>query len=250
MMNEKRYCLLVCLCVTLLLLGIKTLDHNNLSAFSPSKRGTADNPTQSQTLNPTQSQTLNPTQSQTLNPTQSQTLNPDPVDTALNFQHYSNPSLGITLQYPLDWSIGNVKNGIQIIAEKDITYMEIRIHDVKSSLKDLEQYVRDDMADRKNSRSGLKIIDDLSQTTISENMPAYKITYSFLKTEDPGKGETQKILRYWTLQPGKSYTVVYVANSNTFEKYMPVAEAIISSIQIGSKNQNAPLTQQVSSQNQ
>ena len=74
-----------------------------------------------------------------------------------------------------------MKNGIQIIAEKDITYMEIRIHDVKSSLKDLEQYVRDDMADRKNSRSGLKIIDDLSQTTISENMPAYKITYQLFE---------------------------------------------------------------------
>ncbi len=233
MMNDKRYCLLVCLCVALLLIGIKTLDHNNLSAFSPSKRGTADNPTQSQTLNPTQSQTLNP----------------NPTDTALNFQQYSNPSFGISLQYPSDWSVGNVRNGIQFIAEKDITYVEIRIHDIKSSLTDLKQYVDDDMADRKNSRSGLKIIDDLSQTTISENMPAYKITYSFLKTEDPGKGETQKILRYWTLQPGKSYTVVYVGNSNTFEKYMPLAEAVISSIQIGSKNQNPPLTQQVSSLN-
>ena len=79
-------------------------------------------------------------------------------------------------------------------------------------------------------------------------MPAYKTSYSFVKTEDPGKGMTEKLLRYWTLLSGKSYTIAYVSDLETFDKYRPVAEAIISSVHLGSEIQNPPNSQQVGSE--
>ena len=76
----------------------------------------------------------------------------------LNLRHYSNPSLGVTLQYPLGWSIGSVKGGVQIIKEKGVTFVDIRLNNLKSSVSDLKQYVDDDIADRKKSRSGSRLL--------------------------------------------------------------------------------------------
>ena len=142
-----------------------------------------------------------------------------------------------------------MKDGVQIIKEKGVTFVDIRLNNLKSSVSDLKQYVDDDIADRKKSRSGFKIIDDLSQTSIS-GMPAYKTSYSFVKTEEPGKGMTEKLLRYWTFLSDKSYTIAYVSDSETFDKYRPAAGAIISSVQLGSEIKNPPNSQQVGSENQ
>ena len=96
----------------------------------------------------------------------------------------------------------------------------------------MKQYSDNDIADRKESRTMFKIIDDVSLTTIAGNTPAYKGTYTFLKTEDPDKGQTQKVLRLWTLLAGKLYTIAYVSKLDTFDKYKPTAEAIIESISL------------------
>ena len=130
-MNEKRYCFPIFICVALLLFGTITLNHSNISAFKSSKPGASDN------SNPTTTtQTPNPT-------TTTQTPNPTPEITR-NLRHYSNPSLGVTLQYPLDWSIGSVKGGVQIIKEKGVTFVDIRLNNLKSSVSDLKQYVDDE----------------------------------------------------------------------------------------------------------
>ena len=73
---------------------------------------------------------------------------------------------------------------------------------------------------------------------------------AFVKTEEPGKGMTEKLLRYWTFLSDKSYTIAYVSDSETFDKYRPAAEAIISSVQLGSEIKNPPNSQQVGSENQ
>jgi hypothetical protein len=232
-MKEMRYCFPMFISVALLLFGAITLNDNIISAFKPSK------PDNARTPNPTATQTPNPTATQTPNPI---------LDSSRDLRYYSNPSLGVTLQYPLDWSIQSLKGGVKIIKEKGITFVDIRLNKLKSSVSDLKQYVDDDIADRKKSRSGFKIIDNLFQTSISGNMPAYKTSYSFVKTEDPGKGMTEKLLRYWTLLSGKSYTIAYVSDLETFDKYRPVAEAIISSVHLGSEIQNPPNSQQLGSE--
>jgi plastocyanin len=154
---------------------------------------------------------------------------------ALNMIDYSNTALGITLLHPSEWTIGSVKNGIQVIKEKDETYVEIRAQDEKTVNIDLKEYANDDIADRKKSREGFKLIDEISDTTISGNVPAYKGTYSFVKTESPGKGDTQKVLRLWTILEDKLYTLAYVSNLENFDIEISAADAIINSIQSGEK---------------
>lgn len=150
----------------------------------------------------------------------------------LNILDYSNPDLGIKLQYPFGWEVGSVKNGIQLIKEKDVSYVELRVQSLKDTI-DLKRYVDKDIVDRKNSREGFKLIDSISPTTIA-NIAAYKGTYSFLKTEGSAKGEIQKILRFWSLAGDKLYTIAYVSRLDTFDVNMPAVEAIVASIKIGS----------------
>jgi plastocyanin len=150
---------------------------------------------------------------------------------------YSNSALGISLQHPSDWKIGSVKNGIQVIKEEDVSYVEIRLQDDKASKVDLKEYAEDDIADRKKSREGFKLVDEISETTIAGNVPAYKGTYSFVKTEDPGNGDTQKILRLWTILEDKLYTLAFVSKLEKFDVDISAADAIINSIQSGDTRQ-------------
>ena len=115
-MKEMRYCFPMFISVALLLFGSITLNHDIISAFKPSK--------------PDNAQTPNPTATQTPNPTATQTPNPTP-DSSRDLRYYSNPSLGVTLQYPLDWSIQSVKGGVKIIKEKGITFVDIRLNNLK-----------------------------------------------------------------------------------------------------------------------
>ena len=161
------------ICVALLLFGTITLNHNSISAFKSSKPGAnqTPDPTTTQTPDPTTTQTPDPTTTQTPDPTTTQTPNPTTTQTpdiTRDLRHYSNPSLGVTLQYPLDWSIGSVKDGVQIIKEKGVTFVDIRLNNLKSSVSDLKQYVDDDIADRKKSRSGFKIIDNSHRPRFQE----------------------------------------------------------------------------------
>jgi len=144
---------------------------------------------------------------------------------------YSNRILGIDLRYPIGWVITDLKDTIEIAKEPDVTYVQVHVQDL-GNFNNLKEYVDDDIASRKKSRVDFKFIDSLSKTTISGNIPAYNATYTFLKTADPGKGETQKNLRIWTIDNDKSYTILYSSPASTYERYFANANAIINSVKI------------------
>ena len=104
---------------------------------------------------------------------------------------YSNRILGIDLRYPIGWAITDLKDTIEIAKKPDLTYVHVRVRNL-GNFSNLKEYVDDDIARRKKSRVDFKFIDSLTKTIISGNIPAYNATYTFLKTADPGKGETQK----------------------------------------------------------
>jgi hypothetical protein len=150
-------------------------------------------------------------------------------------QSYSNSKLGISLKHPTDWKPAYLKNGIQFIKEKNGLYLEIRKHNLESPLVDLKQYVGDDIKDRSSSREGFKLL-NITQTTISGNLPAYKAIYTFLKTENQKdfatEGTTNKISRTWTFADGNAYLVAYVADEDNYGLYLPVVEKIIDTLKI------------------
>jgi hypothetical protein len=157
-------------------------------------------------------------------------------------QSYSNSKLGISLKHPTDWKAAYLKNGIQFIKEKNGIYVEIRKHNLESPDMQLKQYVSDDIKDRSPSRENFKLL-NISKTTISGNLPAYKTEYTFLKTNDQKdftiNGTTNKILRFWMLANGNAYTVAYVSEMDDYDLYLPIALKIIDTLKINPGSQQS-----------
>jgi hypothetical protein len=162
------------------------------------------------------------------------------------FQSYRYNNLGISLEHPPDWKFASLKNGLQFIKEKNGVYVEIRKHNLESPDVQLKQYVGDDIKDRSSSREDLKLL-NITKTTISGNLPAYKTEYTFLKTEDQKdftiNATTNKILRFWTFANGNAYTVAYVSEMDDYDLYLPIALKIIDTLKIN------PISQQSFSDN-
>ena len=149
-------------------------------------------------------------------------------------QSYSDSKLGITIKHPIDWKITDLKNGIQLIKEENRIYVEVRKHDLDSIGVPLKQYVGDYIKERSSIREDFKLL-NLTETTISENLPAYKAIYTFLKTENQKDfttgGTTNNILRIWTFAQDNAYLFAYVADEDNYDSYLPIAEEIIESIE-------------------
>ena len=150
-------------------------------------------------------------------------------------ESYSNSNFGVNLEHPSDWKVAYLKNGFQLIKEKNVVYLEMRKHNLESSGGELEKFVDDDINDRSSSRDDFKLLNK-TQTTISGNLPAYKALYTFLKTKNQKdfatEETTNKILRIYTLAKGNVYIVAYVSDENKFDVYLPTVEKIIDSLKI------------------
>src|SRR6476619_4730984 len=73
-------------------------------------------------------------------------------------ESYTNSKIGVSLEHPADWKPVNLKNGFQLVKKKDVVYVEIRRDNIESSNTQLEQYVDDDINDRKSSRGDFKLL--------------------------------------------------------------------------------------------
>src|SRR5213592_3244305 len=65
----------------------------------------------------------------------------DGISASSTLQSYSNSKFGTSLEHPSDWKVVYLKNGFQLIKEKNVVYMEIRRNNLESSNTDLEKYV-------------------------------------------------------------------------------------------------------------
>jgi len=157
-------------------------------------------------------------------------------------QSYSNSKLGISLKHPTDWKVGSLKNGIQLIKEENGVYVEIRKHNLESPDMQLKQYAGDDIKDRSSSREDFKLL-NITKTTISGNLPAYKALYTFLKTENQkdftSEGTTNRILRIWTFAENNAYHIAFVADNDKYDQYLPIAEKIIDTLKINPESQQS-----------
>jgi micrococcal nuclease len=157
-------------------------------------------------------------------------------------QSYSNSKLGISLKHPTDWKVGSLKNGIQLIKEENGVYVEIRKHNLESPDVQLKQYVGDDIKDRSSSRQDFKLL-NITNSTISGNLPAFKAIYTFAKTVNQKdfatEGGINKISRTWTYADGNAYLVAYVADKEKYDLYLPIAEKIIDSLKINPESQQS-----------
>jgi len=173
---------------------------------------------------------------------QKQFMTNDDMGVHSALQSYSNTKLGISLKHPTDWKAAYLKNGIQFIKEKNGVYLEIRKHNLESPHVELKQYVGDSIKDRSSSRVDFKLL-NITNTTISRNLPAYKAIYTFLKTENQKdfatEETTNKISRTWTFANGNAYLVAYVADKDNYDLYLPIASKIIDTLKINPGSQQS-----------
>lgn len=149
-------------------------------------------------------------------------------NTFTNFVEYTSQELGISLQYPSEWTQNKIKEGIQFVKSKDEVYFEIRLNHLDENLN-LEQYKDEYITDRMNSRSNFNLL-KMESYTISDNIPAVKALYTFSNIENPDK--TIKVLRVLSVVGNNAYAIAYVSNPNEYQTDLPLAEEIIRSIKI------------------
>jgi len=150
-----------------------------------------------------------------------------------NFQSYSYNNLGVSLKKPSDWAFVSLKNGLQLVEEKNVVYLEIRKSNSELSNTTLGQLANSDIQERFSSRKDFQLL-NLSKSNISGNLPAYKAVYEFLKTPNlktsTNEGATNKVLRITTLANGVPYIIKYVSEKNKYDSFLPIAEKIIDSL--------------------
>jgi hypothetical protein len=102
----------------------------------------------------------------------------------LQFKTYSDPILGFSIKYPVNWSIGNGINMNIVNIESPTTPTKqhhelgesvvILVKDLNPTIQSLPQFIRDQL-DGFRSRVGFKVID--SNTTTLSSIPAKKIVF-------------------------------------------------------------------------
>ena len=64
---------------------------------------------------------------------------------------------------------------------------------------------------------------------ISNDIPAQKVVYTFDREED---GKTNKVMRIWSINEGKIYTLAYIAESSQYDRYLPAFQRMVDSFDI------------------
>jgi hypothetical protein len=88
----------------------------------------------------------------------------------------------------------------------------------------LSEYASTRVNELQAQRPGFQLISN-EPTTIS-NKPAQKVVYTFEREED---GKTNKVMRIWTINDGKLYTIAYIAAINMISIYLHFREWLIRS---------------------
>jgi len=149
-----------------------------------------------------------------------------------DLETYHDSDLSLRLGVPSDWDVSEEKNGLRVSEEKNEIYVEVNVHDLET---DLNTYVTDRLSERNEGRNDFKLL-ELNQTSTSENMPMVKGLYTFKSDSDTEK--VKKILRYWIANEDKLYSVGYVSDLQNYDVYLPTAQKIMDSLQIGNDEKN------------
>jgi serine/threonine-protein kinase len=158
--------------------------------------------------------------------------------TSDNFLAYENPTYGIKIQYPVDWTAS--QNGLQDytdiiafysplenISDRFPEQLSISVIDYSQNitLNDYTNRITDTLKQSPN----LEIIQS-NATTLAGN-PAHKIVFS------PMTGEQQQqfkpeIMQIWTIKGDKAYSILYVAESVKYSNYLSTVQKMVNSFEI------------------
>lgn len=146
-----------------------------------------------------------------------------------NFLPYDSPALGVSIQHPIGWNMEIDDDELDFIQLKDIVNFEVNVDNEAAKLSD---YVNARINFLREERPEFSLIES-SPTTISGNIPAHKVLYTFVKDDnDPRAGEVNKVMRIWAVKDAKLYTVAYISEIDNFDTYLPLADKMVDSFRI------------------
>ena len=163
-----------------------------------------------------------------------------------NTLSYTDPSSGITVQYPSSWDIQDVDptqrrpdtvSLTQLVppGQNDTGFVDnvlISVNNVSNTT--LDQYTEGVLA-QYNNLSGVITITKSEPSTLAGN-PAHAIEYL-----DNSQDQPIKKVQVWTIVGDRVYVVTYAADEAEFPQYSADVQAIIQSLQI---NNGAQVQQQ------
>jgi predicted Zn-dependent protease len=143
------------------------------------------------------------------------------------FKTYSDPILGISIDYPDGWEVNSEQDGVvfhnpnnTFLLGKIIEFV-VTVNDVDTSL---DEYVRQSLSE--DREFDLAII-STDETTISGNNTAQEVLYTL------GQEDKSKVMAFITLNNDIGYTVsFYVTPETDFQNYIPIMQTMIDSFRI------------------
>ena len=141
------------------------------------------------------------------------------------FPRYENPTLGISVQHPSDWLLVGESDD-KLNFKKDVATVEIDVDDLDPS-DTLSDYANERVDDLREDRDDFELI-EFEPVTISNGQPAQKAVYSFTGED----GEAINVIRIWSVYQDKLYSIAYIADSNQYGQYLPIAQQMIDSFEI------------------
>ncbi len=156
----------------------------------------------------------------------------------INFLTYENPTYGIRIKYPQDWTKkeGTTERtgGVTFVSpkkEKDESQvsLEIFIVDISTHPVSLDEYTQSVV----NRCEAPKCNIIASGDTILANNRAYKLVYT---SEDPQhQYPSLTLMSIWTIKDDKLYFVTYTAESDEYSNYVDTVNAMVDSFEIINK---------------
>jgi hypothetical protein len=150
-----------------------------------------------------------------------------------SFLTYENPTYGITMQYPSNWKETPApqqegdKPVVKLIPDSQEAYIEayiqIFVYDLSPQVTTQEEL---NVQNIDFVQTNARILDS-GPTTISGGNPAYFFELSF-------KNQAEHALAISTIMNNKEYWIQFGALPEIYDRYLPIAEQMISSLQIRS----------------
>jgi DcrB len=138
---------------------------------------------------------------------------------------YENPTLGISVQHPPDWLlVGESDDKLNFLKDDAAIELDVDELDPDSTLAD---YANERVDDLREDRDDFELT-EFEPVTISNGQPAQKAVYSFTGED----GEVINVIRVWSVYQGKLYSIAYIADSNQYDRYLPIAQQMIDSFEI------------------
>ncbi len=155
-----------------------------------------------------------------------------------NVQNYENPSYGIKIQYPKDWTASTsaipVYNGIigfypplKNLTDIPSASVSLLVTTYAPTIS-LDGYTKTILGALE--QQGVKI-DESNPNTLA-GKPGHRITYSPSNQETPNAPVNLKVMETWIVMNNKVYLVSFSADTQKFAAHLPTVQQMLDSLQI------------------